>query len=953
MKKRIYMGAAALFAAFSLSACGDDSNSSNESNSVVKEVDKIDDLGKCEKGNFGEIVYVAENDSLYECTGDGWVVTDSSAIEKLLESSSGNSDGKSSSSFKVDTSETKKIETVKVESVSLTGFAQKGPFEKGAAVTVYGLDSLLEKTKTKFTGKVAGDSGAFKVEKISFPSQYALVEVNGYYVSEASGKKSGGKSTLKAIVDLSGDKSVKANVNIFTELEYARAKYLVAKEKFNVPAAKKRATKELLALFGKVELADASVSSTDLSLMDTTAAGTALLSASILLPGELATAKFSGRLGEIADIFAATGALDSAEIRAELADWASRVDSTDNFKSIRDNVKKMKLVPAVPNFESVLYAFWTNEYKLGACTDSLEEKIVKNENKNSENFSADYVCTSKRWHKSSELDKELGLCVTKKEGNYEERKLKKDTEYYVCRKGTWLPQTETEYELKECTDARNNEIVEVKGDASYVCEWDGRVGSWREASDVEIKLGICGDESVKMDSIYKTEDEDYFLCSANEWTKSDQLSYEMQTADECTDENNLTTFETESLGLYVCENKEWREADKLEAELGVCGGFVKDSVVKKNSSDDYYACIEKEWVESDSVIFELGFCKSSNANKIFKTAGGQYYRCDEDEWGSSDQYSYEMQNAGECTEKNNLASFKTENLGLYVCENKEWREASELESEIGVCGDAINKDGTFKQTKTDEYYACYDKVWITVRASEFAVKHLCRDEQKLDTVTYSGKKYYCHTTEAGSLDWLDFKLVDSRDQKEYSITRIGKQIWMAENLKYTKNLTYFSSTCTKDCNGDYSKYENYDDVYYLLNRVLDNKVCPSGWHLPDSTAWDTLFAVVEGSVVERLSVAGEMLKSRSGWNDDGNGNDSYGFTATPRDYFYDNSTTSNYSWRASIGKTASYPYLRGGTMYKGGLVKFLYSTNGAQYKSFEGKSMVPYKYAVPARCIKD
>ena len=439
MRKNVYMGAAALLATFSLSACGNDSNSSsNNGDSVVKEVDSVEDLGKCEKDIFGEIVYVAENDSLYECTSEGWVATDSSAIEKLLESSSANSDGKSSSSFKVDSSETKKIETVKVESVMLTGFAQKGPFEKGSAVTVYGLDSLLEKTKTKFTGKVSGDSGAYNVEKIDLPNQYALVEVNGNYLSEVTGKKtSGTKLKLNAIVDLSEGKAIHANVNIFTELEYARVKHLVAKEKFNVPAAKKRATKELLALFGSDEQADASLSSTDISLMDTTAAGTTLLSASILLSGELSVTRFAGRLGEIAEIFAATGKLDSAKLRIELADWAADAGSDDNYAAIYENVKAQKIVSIVPNFESVLHAFWTSEYGLEPCTETIEESVKKMENKLSDNYGAGYACTSKRWHKISELDTELGLCTAKKEGSFKENKGDKSTEYYVCRNQMW------------------------------------------------------------------------------------------------------------------------------------------------------------------------------------------------------------------------------------------------------------------------------------------------------------------------------------------------------------------------------------------------------------------------------------------------------------------------------------------------------------------------------------
>ena len=56
-------------------------------------------------------------------------------------------------------------------------------------------------------------------------------------------------------------------------------------------------------------------------------------------------------------------------------------------------------------------------------------------------------------------------------------------------------------------------------------------------------------------------------------------------------------------------------------------------------------------------------------------------------------------------------------------------------------------------------------------------------------------------------------------------------------------------------------------------------VCPKGWHLPTKTEFETLLSAVGGQ-----SIAGSMLKSTSGWNDDGNGTNEYGFTALPAGY---------------------------------------------------------------------
>ena len=696
--KKIFTSVAVMFAALTFTACGDDNKPSDNggNESAVKQVNRVDDLGGCNKNKFGEIIYVAETDSLYECTGKGWVATDSSAIEGLLTESSSSesdddesSDSKSSSSFKTDSTDIADVETVKVDSVTLSGFAQKGPFASGTAVTVFGLDSLLEKTKTKFTGKVNGDSGAYKVSSIVLPSQFALVEVSGFFKSEISGKNSSGtKTTLSAIVDLSEGKSVKANVNIFTTLEYARVKHLVAKEKFNVPAAKKRATAELLAFFGAK--ADDDMAATSISL-DTTAAGEALLTASVMLLSDLSASKFGSRLSDIEDLFAESGIIADDELLVAIADWASKVDSTDNFESIRKNVKEMKLFATVPDFDGYIYKFWTTEYKLGACTDSLEETIKKNENKKSDNYGMGYACTSKRWHKSTALDTDLGLCTAKKDGSFEERKQeKKDSEYYVCRAGTWNKITETQFELKECTDKRENEYVKTKSDeyfvcsdkqwkeldavtyelklctenrnlelakteksGSYVCEWNGETGAWRKASTLESDIGVCGSAKISKGT-FKQNGEKYYVCG-DTWKETDAVSFE------------------------------------LKAEC------IQDSVFMKSNADKYYACLNGSWEEVEKVSYEIGkFCNKDNDSTL---ADG--YACVHTGSGNDAVYSWREQTAGE--KANNAFCTKntshTDALNGYVCAAEvvsgayvyEWREATATEKTTGkVCTSSIS-----------------------------------------------------------------------------------------------------------------------------------------------------------------------------------------------------------------------------------------------------------------------
>ena len=109
-------------------------------------------------------------------------------------------------------------------------------------------------------------------------------------------------------------------------------------------------------------------------------------------------------------------------------------------------------------------------------------------------------------------------------------------------------------------------------------------------------------------------------------------------------------------------------------------------------------------------------------------------------------------------------------------------------------------------------------------------------------------------------------LLDPRDGQSYKIVKIGTQTWMAQNLNYeTKN-----SSCFNDRAVNCAKFGSL----YTWNDAMN--VCPDGYHLPDLSEWKTLFATVGGQ-----TTAGKSLRSQTEWFADGNGTDSYGFSALP------------------------------------------------------------------------
>jgi len=127
---------------------------------------------------------------------------------------------------------------------------------------------------------------------------------------------------------------------------------------------------------------------------------------------------------------------------------------------------------------------------------------------------------------------------------------------------------------------------------------------------------------------------------------------------------------------------------------------------------------------------------------------------------------------------------------------------------------------------------------------------------------------------------------DKRDKKTYKTVKIGEQTWMAENLNYAvegskcygeggvisegesgeEKITYTNKEVQANC----KKYGR------LYNWATAMKACPDGWHLPSDKEWQTLVDVAGGN-----EAAGKKLKAKSGWSHNGNGTDSYGFSALP------------------------------------------------------------------------
>lgn len=209
-------------------------------------------------------------------------------------------------------------------------------------------------------------------------------------------------------------------------------------------------------------------------------------------------------------------------------------------------------------------------------------------------------------------------------------------------------------------------------------------------------------------------------------------------------------------------------------------------------------------------------------------------------------------------------------------------------------------------------------------------------------------------------------MTDERDGNVYRTVKIGDQVWMAENLNYADSSKTPSLLKRSWCYKNVAKNCDVAGRLYTWAAAVDSVktgcgyrstcdlasanstgsstgsatlvqgICPTGWHLPSQTEWMALFTAVGGQ-----STAGKVLKSQSGWNNNGNGTDAFGFSALPAGdrasdgYFYDIGART-YFWSSSeVNSSDAY-------------IVLLYHNHKNAYLYNYGKNLV-----FSVRCVKD
>ena len=312
------------------------------------------------------------------------------------------------------------------------------------------------------------------------------------------------------------------------------------------------------------------------------------------------------------------------------------------------------------------------------------------------------------------------------------------------------------------------------------------------------------------------------------------FSYTEETLDDlpnCTAEREQdTAFVRDGNEIYVCEDSRWK--------------FVRAVIDSVKTVDDLSACTNSR--EGDSVLV-------TSLNAVYVCGDGKWYKVDvEDLLESSSSVSPGSSSDG--WEK--LPSSSSSSL-LVVSSSSEAVSSSSSVLVVSSSSEVVSSSSSL----------------LVVSSSSEAVS-----SSSSPAVSYG-------------------ELTDARDGQVYKTVQIGGQVWMAENLNYAYNEGTAKSYCYENSADSCAKYGRL----YLWSAAMDSAavfgdggcgdglfceagsatfevqgVCPAGWHLPRKAEFETLFAAVGGKMV-----AVKALKSTSGWMEDGNGTDAFGFSALP------------------------------------------------------------------------
>ena len=571
------------------------------------------------------------------------------------------------------------------------------------------------------------------------------------------------------------------------------------------------------------------------------------------------------------------------------------------------------------------------EYDLGYCLLTKEGTVDKS-------GGIYYICRSEKWNVASILEYDTYEWNTGKEGEVRVGKVNVD-KYYVYESGSWrASKNEIENGAGACIASREGEKVSLNS-KFYICENK----SWKEITSVEYNIGFC---SSATEGVIDKSGTAYYICRSGKWEKSSALEYDTRDWNDGK-EGEVRQGSVNKENYYVYEDGKWRAAaNEIEKKVGAC--VVSREGARKVINGKYYVCENKKWKGISAIEYKLGVCNSVIEDSV-GLFNSTYYICRSGIWETATVLEYDTYGRI-CSNDGNIVYGRINTTTAYVCDNDAFRKANNDEIALKKGCVSYTEGTSIKKSLTDaidSLYVCSNGKWL--------------------------KSKVLNRGESG-------KMTDPRDGKTYKTIVIGKQTWMAENLDFVDVSNYsrskFGNWCPYDKNDSCKKYGRLytwaaaiDSASLYQNNGLMcgsevkcnvpakvQGICPTGWHLPDTSDLKKLFKSVGATYDIAWKPAGKILKSTTGWKRKsngsfGDGDDIFGFCGIPAGV------------RSRGTLLDAYGRIQYGFTYVGYQARF-WSSNESGKTSAEGMllrydSDAAYVYtsykdeALSVRCVKD
>ena len=447
--------------------------------------------------------------------------------------------------------------------------------------------------------------------------------------------------------------------------------------------------------------------------------------------------------------------------------------------------------------------------------------------------------------------------------------------------------SEKDLDSLECTTEREGMVVYLsEEDSRKVCYGGGWVdiAVWR--ADVEkMKKGVVADDTVSS----------YSNLPACNYSREDKVFY------------------VKSLNVnLMCVDGDWLEyalqsiptsVSSISA-LPACLPSVVGAIVYVSSIGEKVICSDGNWTE-----YKLWLSSSSSAKSSSSYSSSSYR-------SSSSSVDILESIFGKCTSarKNEIVYdtngvvdyYNASTYGYYYCDSYgDWSSPSL--TMIDTVGWKAGTDGEFREGQfsydswADNYedlnplclirnssmlYYVYDGGWREAEDLDVCLLYACTEAREGKDYSFKGYSFHCSNSKwvADSMDMKTKKdwtnpsvtygeLKDTRDGKTYKTVAIGGKTWMAQNLGYkdsTMSTTDYACNDNRDpgCATGGLLYRwtaamkvsaTYGNGSISVDSIKSphQGICPTGWHLPDTTEWKSLFAAAGNSA--------SLLKATDAW----------------------------------------------------------------------------------------